>query len=67
MHKINKKKYSLLERFLFPKTRINELNLKAKLHGKTIFITGASFGIGESIALMLAKTWNNNIRGYSEL
>lgn len=49
-------KYRLLERFLFPRTFLNQEKLKEKLKGKTILITGASFGIGESLALLLANT-----------
>ena len=47
-------KYSLLENLLFPPTYLNEKKLKQKLEGKTILITGASFGIGEELAYLLA-------------
>jgi len=49
-------KYHLLEHILFPKTSLNTTNLNSVLKGKLVLITGASFGIGEALALMLAKT-----------
>lgn len=52
----NRFKYSLLEYFLFlPKPRFSEKKLRA-FKGKTIVITGASFGIGEALALLLAAS-----------
>ncbi|MCY7347668.1 MAG: SDR family NAD(P)-dependent oxidoreductase [Pyrinomonadaceae bacterium] len=48
-------KYSLLEFLLFPPTRLNESRLKTSLRGKTVLITGASFGIGECLAHKLAE------------
>lgn len=47
-------RYNLLERVLFLSTCLNEKKLKAKLNGKTILITGASSGIGEQVAYLLA-------------
>lgn len=47
-------RYSLLETLLFPPVYLNTKKLQEKLHGKTILITGASFGIGEALAYQLA-------------
>ena len=44
---------TLLERLLFPPVRLNEHRLRAAVAGKTVLITGASFGIGEALALLL--------------
>lgn len=51
----------LIEHILFPPKFCDEEKLRAKLKGKTVLITGASFGIGETLALMLAKTEANLI------
>ncbi|MFJ7952632.1 SDR family NAD(P)-dependent oxidoreductase [Lysinibacillus sp. NPDC096418] len=46
--------YNLLERLLFPSMYLNIEKLKRTVNGKTIFITGASSGIGEQVAYLLA-------------
>lgn len=61
MDKYTTQKYGFVEQLLFPKTFLNQSKLKGKLKGKSILITGASFGIGESISLLLAKTEANLI------
>jgi len=45
---------SLWGKILFPPVYMNEKRLSLKLRGKTILITGASFGIGEALAYLLA-------------
>ena len=54
-------KYTLIEHLLFPPARFDERKLAAFLDGKTVLITGASFGIGESVAYKLAETKANLI------
>ncbi|WP_242833465.1 SDR family NAD(P)-dependent oxidoreductase [Desulfosporosinus youngiae] len=39
---------------MFPPVYLNEKKLRSELQGKTILITGASFGIGEKLAYQLA-------------
>lgn len=56
-----KNKYSCLEHILFLPTILNDKKLKKKLKNKTVLITGASFGIGASLAYKLAKTEANLI------
>lgn len=45
---------ALLSFFLFPLKRISRKRLDRALAGKSILITGASFGIGEQVARLLA-------------
>lgn len=47
--------YSFWENLLFPPVYLNKNKLRTKLDGKTILITGASFGIGEKSAYILAE------------
>lgn len=54
MDKTKRMKISLLEHILFPSRGVNKDKLSAVVKDKTILITGASFGIGESLAYKLA-------------
>jgi len=54
MQEVSMHNYSVLETLLFPPVHLNKNRLREKLHGKTILITGASFGIGEALAYQLA-------------
>jgi len=50
----NKYAYNFIEKIIFPSVNFNKTKLKQRINGKTILITGASYGIGESIAHKLA-------------
>lgn len=52
----SKNNYGFLEFLIFPPTWLNEAKLKEAIEGKTILITGATFGIGEKLAYELGKT-----------
>jgi short-subunit dehydrogenase len=45
---------SVIESILFPNKKLNFNKLNQKIKGKTIVITGASFGIGEELSLLLS-------------
>ncbi len=47
--------YTILESIIFLPTWLNEEKLKKEVVGKTILITGATFGIGEKLSYQLAK------------
>lgn len=49
-------RYSLIEHLLFPPARFDERKLAAALKGKTVLLTGASFGIGASVVRLLSET-----------
>jgi short-subunit dehydrogenase len=53
--------YNLIEHLLFPPTRVNRSKLTEEVKGKTVLITGASYGIGESLAYALSKSGANLI------
>jgi len=50
------KPYSLLENLLFLPTFLQKRRLDRHLKGKTILLSGASYGIGECVALRLASS-----------
>ncbi|WP_329905326.1 SDR family NAD(P)-dependent oxidoreductase [Porphyromonas pogonae] len=47
-------KYPFLNKILFPPVKINRSKLRKKIKGKTIVITGATYGIGEALTWLLA-------------
>ena len=53
---LNPYKYTILEYLLFFSHRVKNKRLKNAVRQKTIVITGASYGIGESLAYLLAET-----------
>lgn len=52
---IHKGKYRVLERLLFPRAALDRERLVRALDGKTVLVTGASSGIGERVAYLLAE------------
>ncbi|MGQ2981915.1 SDR family NAD(P)-dependent oxidoreductase [Flavobacterium sp.] len=46
---------TIAEHFLFPNADISHERLRKTISGKTIAITGASYGIGEELALLFSK------------
>jgi len=49
-------KQKILEPILFPPASVNKKRLYSKIQDQTILITGASFGIGEELACLLAPS-----------
>ncbi|RQO32402.1 epimerase [Taibaiella sp. KBW10] len=45
----------LAERLLFPPQQVNETKLAKAVNGKTIVVSGASFGIGHALCLLLSR------------
>jgi short-subunit dehydrogenase len=50
------RKYTLLEHVLFPAPKLSRETLTSHCLNKTLLITGASYGIGESLCYLLADT-----------
>lgn len=46
---------SFIERFLFPDIKLDHIKLQNAITKKTIVITGASYGIGEQLALLFSN------------
>jgi short-subunit dehydrogenase len=57
----SKNNYNFLESIIFLPTWLNQTKLENAVRGKTILITGATFGIGEKLSYQLAKTDANLI------
>jgi NAD(P)-dependent dehydrogenase (short-subunit alcohol dehydrogenase family) len=45
---------AFLERILFPRVTLAPVEIQRALRGKTVLVTGASFGIGEAVARIVA-------------
>jgi len=52
---LEKRHKTFAEKILFPKKSVNSANLQDQVAGKVILITGASYGIGECLALQLGN------------
>lgn len=54
LHNETNRMMDILKNILFPPTYLNIKKLRSNLNGKTVLITGASFGVGEQVAYLLA-------------